>query len=152
MHGKLVEFERFIQNSAGRSVKEKIRQIPCLAVVISVLAAVLPPVLLPEIPVLHMALPVLLVLAVWFLFGIRTAFFLAALPALAGMAGVFFQVNFRQKDPLSDLLHSRMTTAVEAKIRICDPSLYDDGRPSPSYRRVLCRVNDFKHNRRGVIS
>ena len=27
MRGKLVDFERFIQNSAGRSVKEKIRQI-----------------------------------------------------------------------------------------------------------------------------
>ena len=140
MLNKVLDYKRFIQNSLIPSVNKEIHSLPGLTVLAAVLSAVLPTVLSTDLRTLSILLPVLLTLLVWRCHGVRTAFFLSALPGLASLAGLLFQLNFRQTDHLSALLHSRMTAAVEAEITVSDPSLYNDGGRSESYRRILCRV------------
>ncbi|MBE6370456.1 MAG: ComEC family competence protein [Lentisphaerae bacterium] len=140
MANKVLDYKKFIQNSLIPSVNKEIRSLRGLTVLAAVLSAVLPTVLSPDLRALSILLPVLLTLLVWRCHGARTAFFLSALPGLASLAGLLFQLNFRQTDPLSALLHSRMTAAVEAEITVSDPSLDNDGGRSEAYRRILCRV------------
>lgn len=141
MTKKILDYKRFIQNSLISGIRESIRSLPCLTVLTAVLSAVLPISISPALRIVSILLPVLLTLLIWHWHGARTAFFLTAVPGLAGLAGLFFQLNFRQNDSLSELLHSRTTVAVEAEITICDPSLYStDGGHSEGYRRILCHV------------
>ena len=144
MTKKLIDHKQFIQNFLIPKLSRSIHDFPGLTVLSAVLTSVLPMTLSRDLQLLSMLLPVLLTLSVWYIKGARTAFFLAALPGTAGLVAVFFHLNFRQNDQLSELLHSRMTTSVEAKIRICDPSLYNDGELSSAYRRVLCHVTDIR--------
>ena len=140
MTKKLLDYKQIIRNSLIPKIRQSIHYLPGLTVSVSVLSAVLPTVISPDLHPVSIFLPVLMTLLVWRWCGVRTAFFLTALPGLAGLASLFFQLNFRQNDSLSDLLHSRMTTSVEAQITISDPSIYADGDKSESYRRILCRV------------
>ena len=140
MAKKLIDYKQVIQNSLTSQIRQSIHYLPGLTVSVSVLSAVLPTVISPDLHLVSIFLPVLVTLLVWHWCGVRTAFFLTALPGLAGLASLFFQLNFRQTDMLSDLLHSRMTASVEAQITICDPSIYADGGNSESNRRILCHV------------
>lgn len=128
------------------SVKNKMRELPCLLVLTAVLSAVLPYVAgFRPTDWLSMILPAALTSAVWFLSDAKTAFFRSALPAFAGLCSVLFNLNFRQNDSLSELIHARTAVNVEAEIRICDPSLYHyDGNSSASSRKCLCQVTSLR--------
>ena len=140
MTKKLLDYKQVIRNSLIPQIRQSIHYLPGLTVSVSVLSAVLPTVISPALHPVSIVLPVLLTLLVWHWYGVRTALFLTAIPGLAGLAALFIHLNFRQNDPLSDLLHSRMTASVEAQITICDPSIYADGGNSESNRRILCRM------------
>ncbi|MBO4630733.1 MAG: ComEC/Rec2 family competence protein [Lentisphaeria bacterium] len=143
---KQIDFQRITTNKIFLSVKENFRKYPCFAVLTAVLAAVLPTVISPRFQTVSMLLPVLLTGIGWFLLGVRKSFFQLALPAFAGLCGLYCNMHFRQNDQLSELLRSRETVGVEAAIQVCDPSLY----PSPSQsksssrRRAVCRVDSIR--------
>ena len=137
---KLLDYKQFVHDSLISQVRKTIHSLPGLTVLAAVLSAVLPMAVSPDLRPVSMLLPVLLTGVVWRWHGPRTAFFLTALPGLASLAGILFQLNFRQTDQLSVLLHSRMTTAVEAEITVSDPSVYNDGSKSTAFRRIICHV------------
>ena len=95
MLNKILDYKRFIQNSLIPSVNKEIRSLPGLTVLAAVLSAVLPTVISPDLRALSILLPVLLTILVWRCHGARMAFFLSALPGLASLAGILFQLNFR---------------------------------------------------------
>lgn len=124
--------------------REKLSRWPCALVLTAVLSVILPGILLPEWSSFAVLPAILLIGAGWYLFGARNAFFQLALPAFAGLCSLFLNGYFRQNDPLTEYFRRETATGIEAKIRICDPSLYDASADFPSYRRVLCRMTAFR--------
>ncbi|MBQ9337309.1 MAG: ComEC family competence protein [Lentisphaeria bacterium] len=120
-------------------LSEKLRCCPSLPVLISVLFTILPGVILPGRPALSAVSAVLLTLAGWYCLGTQRAFFRTALPAFLALSSLLWDQQMRQNDPLSRLVHSRTQAGIEAKLQVCDPSVYDDGTALPR-RRILCRV------------
>ena len=129
----------FSRGPALPSGSDILRRYPGLAVLTAVLCAVLPGVLpyggLPWAALL----PVILTLAGWYRLGAHRAFFQIALPAFLALGSLLWNLHLRQNDPLDRLIHSRTQTGIEAQIRVCDPSVYDDG-AALSRRKVLCQV------------
>ena len=93
MTKKLLDHKQFIPNFLIPKLSRSIHDFPGLTVLLAVLTTVLPMALSHDLQVFSMLLPVLLTLSVWYIKGVRTAFFLAALPATAGLAAVFFHLT-----------------------------------------------------------
>ena len=134
-----IDRQTILEHPASAAVKKLIVSLPCLLVLSAILSAILPEIWFPGVRLFGL-IPFLLTLGAWFLLGPRKALFLAAVPAAAGLCALNLHWTFRGNDSLNSLIHSRMNTAVEAEIRVCDPSLYADRPQNETYRRILARV------------
>ena len=144
MTDKRPDIQSLVREKVSFPLQEKIRRFPAAPVLAAVLSVACPAVFVPGETLIPMLLPVLLTAAGWYILGIRTALFQLALPAFLSLLSLFFHLNFRQTNSLSRLLHSRISTGIEAEIRICDPSLYHDGSNVTSNRRLLCRMTNIR--------